>query len=114
MPPEPRRASPPRPSPPPQANERTALGWQRSSLSLALIAAILLGHAVRAGHPGGVAAAAVIAVGAGWIGHLGRRLYRRRREAVQDPAVGPLGVMTVVTLIAAAVAAGIVLVGTPS
>jgi uncharacterized membrane protein YidH (DUF202 family) len=105
---------PERPAPPPQANERTALGWQRSSLSLALIAAILLGHAVHEGEPGGVAAAAALGAGAGWIAHLGRRLYRRRREAVQDPAVGPLAVMTAVTLIAAAVAAALVLLGAPA
>jgi uncharacterized membrane protein YidH (DUF202 family) len=105
---------PERPAPPPQANERTALGWQRSGLSLAVIAAILLGHAVHEHQPGGVVAAAVIAAGALWVGRIGRRLYRQRRDSVQDPAAGPLLAITAVTLLAAALAAVLVLAGKPA
>jgi uncharacterized membrane protein YidH (DUF202 family) len=108
MPPE--RRGPP----PPHANERTALGWQRTSLSLAVIAAILLGHAVHEHQPGGVVAAAVIGAGALWVGRIGRRLYRQRAESVQDPAAGPLLAITAVTLLAAALAAVLVLVGKPA
>jgi len=104
----------PRPSPPPQANERTALGWQRSGLGLAVIAAILLGHAVREHQPGGVVAAAAIGAGALWVGWIGRRLYRRRAESVQEPAAGPLLAITAVTLLAAALAAVLVVVGKPA
>jgi uncharacterized membrane protein YidH (DUF202 family) len=105
---------PERPTPPPQANERTALGWQRSSLSLAVIATILLAHAVHEHQPGGVAAAAVIGAGGAWVARIGRRLYRRRVAARQDPATGPLLAITAVTLLAAAIAAGLVLVGAPA
>jgi uncharacterized membrane protein YidH (DUF202 family) len=107
MPPEP-------PGPPPQANERTALGWQRSSLSLFVIAAILLGHAVHEHQPGGVAVASVVGAGGVWVGHLGRRLYRQRVGAVQDPAAGPLAAITAVTLVAAVLAAALVIVGKPA
>jgi uncharacterized membrane protein YidH (DUF202 family) len=105
---------PERPTPPPQANERTALGWQRSGLSLAVIAAILLGHAVHEHQPGGVFVAAVIGASGLWVGRIGRRLYRQRAESVQDPAVGPLLAITAVTLLAAALAAVLVLVGKPA
>jgi uncharacterized membrane protein YidH (DUF202 family) len=100
--------------PPPQANERTALGWQRSSLSLWVIAAILLGHAVHEHQPAGVVVAAVIGAGGAWVGHLGRRLYRRRAASRQQPAVRPLATITAVTLLAAALAAVLVVVGTPA
>jgi uncharacterized membrane protein YidH (DUF202 family) len=102
------------PSPPPQANERTALDWQRSTLSFAVIAAVLLGHAVHAHQPGGVVVAAVIGAGGVWVGHLGRGLYRRRAARPQDPAVRPLATITAVTLLAAVLAAVLVVVGTPA
>ena len=108
MPPERRRP------PPPRANERTALGWQRSALSLAAIAAILLGHAVHEHQPGGVIAAAVIGGSGLWVGRIGRRLYRERAESVQQPAAGPLLAITAVTLLAAALAAVLVLGGKPA
>ncbi|MEA2283402.1 MAG: hypothetical protein QOK21_4009 [Solirubrobacteraceae bacterium] len=101
-----------RSTPPPQANERTALDWQRSSLSLGVIAAILLGHAVHEHQPGSVVVAAVLGAGGVWVGHLGRRLYQRRAARPQDPAVGPLATITAVTLLAALLAAVLVLVGT--
>jgi uncharacterized membrane protein YidH (DUF202 family) len=102
-------------APPAQANERTALGWQRSSLSLAVIAAILLGHAVHEHQPGGVVGAGVIGAGGVWVGHLGRVLYRRRRAmSPQDPAVRPLAAITAVTVLAAVLAAVLVVVGTPA
>jgi uncharacterized membrane protein YidH (DUF202 family) len=105
---------PERGGPPPQANERTALGWQRSSLSLGVIAAILLGHAVHEHQPGGVAVAAVLGAGAVWVGHLGRRLYRRRVASRQEPAARPLAAITAVTLLAAALAAALVIAGAPA
>jgi uncharacterized membrane protein YidH (DUF202 family) len=86
------------------ANERTALGWQRSALSLAVIAALLLGHAVDRGRLVTMAASIVLLLGAAWVGTLGRRLYRGRRTAVQGPATGPLLAVSIVTLLAAAVA----------
>jgi uncharacterized membrane protein YidH (DUF202 family) len=96
------------------ANERTALGWQRSSLTLAVIAAVLLGHAVHEREPGGVFAAAAVGAGAAWVGRLGRRLYRRRAVSVQEPAAGPLRTITLVTLLAAAIAAALVVMGSPA
>jgi uncharacterized membrane protein YidH (DUF202 family) len=105
---------PERSGPPPQANERTALGWQRSSLSLGVIAAILLGHAVHEHEPGGVVVAAVIGASGVWVGHLGRRLYRRRAQSRQEPAARPLATITAVTLLAAALAAVLVVAGAPA
>jgi uncharacterized membrane protein YidH (DUF202 family) len=86
------------------ANERTALGWQRSALSLAVIAALLLGHAVDRGKLVTMAASIVVLLGAAWVGALGRRLYRSRRTAVQGPASGPLRGVAAVTVLAAVVA----------
>jgi uncharacterized membrane protein YidH (DUF202 family) len=97
MPPEPPR----RPS---LANERTALGWQRSSLSLAVIAVLLLTHAVHRGEPLGVGAAALVACGSAWAALAGRRLYARRRRAPGGPAGRPLLVLAAVTVGAAALA----------
>ncbi len=94
------------------ANERTALGWQRSSLSLAAIAALLLVHAVDRGEPAGVAAAVLVGLGAGWMGAVGRRLYRGRTEARQGPATRALLGVLLVTLLAAATAVGELLGGT--
>jgi uncharacterized membrane protein YidH (DUF202 family) len=99
------------PAPPPVANERTALGWQRSGLSLAVVAALLLGHAVRRGEPLGAVAAVLVGCGALSVGALGRRLYRARRRAPQGPAVRPLLWLMAVTVFAAAVAVGELLGG---
>jgi len=45
---------------------------------------------------------------------IGRRLYRQRRDSVQDPAAGPLLAITAVTLLAAALAAALVIAGKPA
>lgn len=94
------------------ANERTALGWQRSSLSLAVIAALLLGHAVQRGEPAEVVAAVLVGAGAAWVGTAGRRLYRRRAEGTRGPATRALLGIVLVTLFAAAVAVAELLGGT--
>jgi uncharacterized membrane protein YidH (DUF202 family) len=96
----------------PLANERTALGWQRSALALAAIAAVLLGHAVHRSEPGGMIAACVVAAGAGAVARAGRRLYEHRVKARQGPAAGPLGLITAVTVLAALAAAAVVIGGT--
>jgi len=49
-----------------------------------------------------------------WVGRIGRRLYRQRRDSVQDPAAGPLLAITAVTLLAAALAAALVIAGKPA
>jgi uncharacterized membrane protein YidH (DUF202 family) len=99
------------PAPPPVANERTALGWQRSSLSLAVIAALLLGHAVHSGEPLGAVGAVLVGCGAASVAAVGRRLYRARRRQTQGPAVRPLLWLMAVTVLAAAVAVGEVVGG---
>jgi uncharacterized membrane protein YidH (DUF202 family) len=99
------------PPEPALANERTALGWQRSALALGVIAAVLLGNAVDRGEPGAAAAALLVGVGAACVGALGRRLYRQRAGAPRGPASGPLLVVSLVTLLAALVAAAVVIGG---
>jgi uncharacterized membrane protein YidH (DUF202 family) len=99
------------PADPGRANERTALGWQRSSLSLAVVAALLLAHAVHRREPLGVATALVVGAGGAWVGALGRRLYARRRAAPSTSAARPLRVVAAITVAAALVAAGQLLGG---
>jgi uncharacterized membrane protein YidH (DUF202 family) len=86
------------------ANERTVLGWQRSALALAVIAALLLGHAVHRGQPVTMAASLLLLGAAIWVGRLGQRLYRRRRAAVLGPASRPLLAISAVTVFAALIA----------
>jgi uncharacterized membrane protein YidH (DUF202 family) len=100
-----------RPERPSLALERTALGWQRSSLSLAAISALLLIHAVHRDQPLGVAGAILVAVGAGLVARGGGRLYHRRLAAPPRAAVRPLLGLVAVTLGAAAVAAAELLGG---
>lgn len=85
--------------------ERTALGWQRSSLSLAAIAGLLLVHAVHRDQPLGVVGAIAVAVGAGLVTASGSRLYHRRLDGPPRAAARPLLGLVVVTLGAAVVAA---------
>ena len=95
-----------------RAVERTALGWQRSSLSLVVVAALLLLHAVHRGVTWGIVAGFAVGAGAGWVGVAGRRLYRRRLDDPLDPAARPLLGLVVVTLAAAVLAAAELLGGT--
>ena len=88
-----------------RAAERTALGWQRSGLSLLVIAALLLLHAVHEDEPWGVAAGFVVGAGAVSVAMEGRRLYRRRRADPRGPATRPLLALVVVSLAAAVLAA---------
>jgi uncharacterized membrane protein YidH (DUF202 family) len=89
------------------AGERTALAWQRSALSLALVGALTLRAAVESGvnAPILVAAVALLFIGAVPWAH-GLRSYR---EARYQTGVGrrrraPIVLMTAVTLAAALVA----------
>jgi uncharacterized membrane protein YidH (DUF202 family) len=89
-----------------RALDRTALGWQRSGLSLAVIAALLLLHGVHRGESWAVVAACVVGAGAVWTAMAGRKLYQRRlAEPLGGPAGRPLFGLVVVTLGAAALAA---------
>jgi uncharacterized membrane protein YidH (DUF202 family) len=89
-------------------NERTALGWQRSALSLVVIAVVVVVHGVSSGDPAVVAAGALPVAAAAWTQLRGRRLYARR--AARGPALAPDAVRTLalVTAGVALLAAGIV------
>src|SRR3954451_11458332 len=91
------------------ANERTALGWQRCSLSLVVIGALMFGHALHRGQSL-VAAPGALAVGAAaWAQLRGRRLYLRRNRG--DGSAAPASLWTLTLLIAAtALLAAVVLV----
>jgi uncharacterized membrane protein YidH (DUF202 family) len=92
------------------ANERTALGWQRSALSLAVIAALVFLHALHRHEPLGMVASALPAAGAAWTQRRGRRIYGERARERYGPAPGSLRVLALLTagaaLLAAAVVAG--------
>jgi O-antigen/teichoic acid export membrane protein len=90
---------------PSRAVERTALGWQRSGLSLAVIAALLLLHAVHEDEPWGIVAGFAVSAGAALVAMAGRRLYRRRLVDPRGPAARPLRGLVVITLLAAVLAA---------
>src|SRR3954453_22039043 len=82
-------------------NERTALGWQRSALSLVAIALVIVLHGVRRGEPALVAAGALPAAAAAWGQLRGRQLYARR--SARGPALARDSVRTL-ALITAGVA----------
>jgi uncharacterized membrane protein YidH (DUF202 family) len=92
------------------AAERTALGWQRSALSLVVITALIVIHAVHAGEPLAIAAAALPALGAAWVALEGRRLYARRAAGdagMAERSVRRLAAITLaVTLVVAVVVVG--------
>jgi uncharacterized membrane protein YidH (DUF202 family) len=93
------------------ANERTALGWQRSGLSMTVIGALLLGHAIDRGEILGVLAAAGAVVGAAWTTINGRRLYVRRVAGDRHAAPRALRTLTLISAGAAIVSAAAVLLG---
>lgn len=94
------------------ANERTALGWQRSGLSLAAIAALLLGHALAHGRPEGVVAGALAGVAAIWSTVRGRHLYLRRARGERSVAPRSLRTLALASAGAAVLAAIVVVEGT--
>jgi uncharacterized membrane protein YidH (DUF202 family) len=90
------------------ANERTALGWQRSALSLAAIAAVVVLHGLHRAEPLVVAAGALPTVASVWVLLHGRRLYAGR--AAHGPALARKSVrmLALITAGVALLAAGIV------
>jgi putative membrane protein len=78
--------------------ERTALAWQRSGLSLAVIAGLIAVHALHRSEPLGLLAAAVPAVGAAWALVRGRRLYADRAAGDRGAAPRSLRALTAVSL----------------
>jgi hypothetical protein len=104
------------------ANERTALGWQRAALSLAVIGGLVLTAGIHRREPLAIVAAMPFGVAALAAFERGRRLYRRRGlaggpgaatagEGGVPPAVAPIRRLVAVTVVAAAVAAAIVIGG---
>jgi uncharacterized membrane protein YidH (DUF202 family) len=93
------------------AAERTALGWQRSALSLVVIATLIVVHAVHAGEPLAIAAAIVPAFGAAWVTLEGRRLYARREAGDRAMAEHSARRLAAITLAVAALVAVVVLGG---
>jgi uncharacterized membrane protein YidH (DUF202 family) len=90
------------------ANERTALGWQRSALSLVVIAVLMIGHALHRDVAIGVAAGLVPAIAAAWAQRRGRSLYALR-DAGQAPWAGDsLRMLSIITAVVALLAAGAV------
>lgn len=89
-------------------NERTALGWQRSALSLAVIALVILLHGLYRGEPATVAAGALPAAAAIWTQLRGRRLYARRTAGGPALARDSVHTLALVTASVALLAAGIV------
>ena len=98
---------PPDEQPPGVARERTGLAWERQSLAIWTLAAVMLGIAAHRDAPGlRIASAALVGVGvAVWF--TGRRAYTK--DAVQ-PQSGALGLIALATASAALVAAVVVIV----
>jgi hypothetical protein len=111
--PAPHGAGRPRePSPDPAlAAARTALGWQRSALTLAVIAALALSAAVRQGSTVAAAVASALLAAAAVVEVRGRRLYRARTHGAPPLAPGTIRMLTAVTAVAVLVAAGVTVSG---
>ena len=101
------------PSPPDRAfaAERTALGWQRSALTLAVIAGLGLSGSVRRGSPVAAALAIALLAAAGAVELRGRRLYRARAAGAPALAPGAVRLLMAVTAAAVLVAAGVTVIG---
>lgn len=93
------------------ANERTALGWQRSALSLAAIAGLLLGRALAHGRAAGVVSAALGIAAAAWATLRGRRLYARRAAGGRAEAPRSLRALALCSAGAAVLAIVVLLEG---
>jgi uncharacterized membrane protein YidH (DUF202 family) len=89
-------------------NERTALGWQRSALSLVAIALVIVVHGVHRGETAVVAAGALPAAAAAWAHVRGRQLYARRTARGPALARGSVRTLALLTAGVALLAAGIV------
>ena len=91
-----------------RAAERTALAWTRSSLSLAVVAGLMLHSALAAteGHPIDAVAAVGLVGAAAAVWHHGATRYRRGEHDGDRRAIAAMTALTVVT---AAVALAVVL-----
>jgi len=92
------------PEPPPSApGERTALAWERSALSYASLAALVLGVAAHRGLAWLVAvSAALVAVAAG-VWHHGHHAYDRSGVVAQPRALRLIALATALVAVAATV-----------
>jgi uncharacterized membrane protein YidH (DUF202 family) len=90
------------------SRERTALGWQRSALSLAAIAAILCVVALHRGEPLAAVAAIVPAAAAVAVRLRGDALYAQRTRGDAREAPGSLLALALATVAVALVAAVVV------
>jgi uncharacterized membrane protein YidH (DUF202 family) len=93
------------------AAERTALGWQRSALTLAVIAGLALSSAVQRGSVVASALAAALLAAAGAVELRGRRLYRARKRGAAPLAPGAVLTLTAFSLAAVAVAVAVTVSG---
>jgi uncharacterized membrane protein YidH (DUF202 family) len=93
------------------ANERTALGWQRCSLSLLVIGALMFGHAVHRGQSLVVLPGALAVVAAAWAQLRGRRLYLERRRDECGVAEGSLRTLTALIAAVSLLAAVVLVAG---
>ncbi|MCS5734584.1 DUF202 domain-containing protein [Herbiconiux daphne] len=79
--------------------ERTALAWQRTALSVAMIALLLAFACLRGGFLVGTAIAALIALGAG------ATLFAARRGATRSTGTSPWTALTRIAVLLIATAA---------
>src|SRR4051794_16112825 len=93
------------------ANERTALGWQRCSLSLLVIGALMFGHALHRGQSLVAAPAALAVVAAAWTQLRGRRLYVQRDGGDGRDAAESLWTLTLLIAATALLAALVLVAG---
>ena len=93
------------------ALERTALGWQRSGLSLGALAGLVLAAGVRSNAWLGIAGAAALGLTAAATVVRGRVLYARRAGEVR-PDVPGLRALTAAT-VGSAVVGGLLMVVDP-
>lgn len=92
--------------------ERTALAWNRSGLALAILGAVALRTAERTDRAAlGEAMAAVSFAGAAGLWAYGDRLYRARTEGVVAGQQRAFGLLTAVTVLVAAAALALALLG---
>jgi uncharacterized membrane protein YidH (DUF202 family) len=93
------------------ANERTALGWQRCSLSLLVIGTLMFVHALHRGQSLAAAPAALAVVAAAWTQLRGRRLYVQRDRGDAGAAGDSLWTLMLLIAATALLAAGVLVAG---